>query len=282
MAIALKCLNGLRIQTTSQLQHSSSQSYAQTTILKCSFGTSKYCLNFLKEATCENFISMSQSSRQKLQTKRHGHQYSQTSSDSLERDCSGQSSALSSASAPCPFLHYIERRRDKVIQDDLEFKDYLAQQERIVDDFMNVLGVQTIAHKNDYYSHQQHYHAYQKEVVSRMGLPCPAFVLGITLKQIVKQAKLQNKLSKVKEVLYLRGFSQEVPKKLSARSPSAAANKIVTLPALSPVTILIHYYKRGSKSSTDAFTAVVAATSTTSSLTDLVHSLDLEIQQQIR
>lgn len=84
--------------------------------------------------------------------------------------------------APCPFLHYIERRRDKVIQDDIEFKDYLAQQEKIVEDFMNVLGVQTIAHKNEYYGHQQHHHGYHKEVVSRMGLPCPAFVLGITLK----------------------------------------------------------------------------------------------------
>jgi hypothetical protein len=25
----------------------------------------------------------------------------------------------------CPFIHYLERRRDKVVQDDLEFKDYL-------------------------------------------------------------------------------------------------------------------------------------------------------------
>ena len=52
-------------------------------ILKCSFGTSKYCSNFLKEANCES-------------------------------------------SEKCPFLHYIERRRDKVIQDDFEFKDFIS------------------------------------------------------------------------------------------------------------------------------------------------------------
>lgn len=70
VAIALRCLNGLKIV------------YSNST-LKCSFGTSKYCSNFLKESSCDP---------------------SQTA---------------------CPFLHYIERRRDKVIQDDFEFKDFI-------------------------------------------------------------------------------------------------------------------------------------------------------------
>ena len=52
--------------------------------LKCSFGTSKYCANFLSNAYCESF--------------REG---------------------------KCPFIHYLERRRDRVIQDDAEFKVFL-------------------------------------------------------------------------------------------------------------------------------------------------------------
>ena len=82
VAIALKCLNGLKI--------------GQVT-LKCSFGTSKYCMNFLKEAHCDS---------------------------------------KSGENPNCPFLHYIERRRDKVIQDDFEFKDFLQQQDKIVEKFM--------------------------------------------------------------------------------------------------------------------------------------------------
>ena len=54
--------------------------------LKCSFGTSKYCANFLAYAQC----------------------------DTLE------------SKGTCPFIHALERRRDKVIEDDNEFKDYLA------------------------------------------------------------------------------------------------------------------------------------------------------------
>lgn len=98
---------------------------------------------------------------------------SQNSSDSTDRDVAHQQS-------PCPFLHYVERRRDKVIQDDIEFKDYLAQQDRIVEDFMDVLELKTVAHKNDYYSAGSQGQPGYKEVVSRMGLPCPGFVLGVT------------------------------------------------------------------------------------------------------
>jgi hypothetical protein len=29
-------------------------------------------------------------------------------------------------SGKCPFIHYLERRRDKVIEDDQEFKEFLA------------------------------------------------------------------------------------------------------------------------------------------------------------
>jgi len=72
-----QCLNGLKISGGSTL--------------KCSFGTSKYCSNFLTHAYCESFEQQSPSTK-----------------------------------SPCPFIHYLERRRDKVIQDDNEFKDYLA------------------------------------------------------------------------------------------------------------------------------------------------------------
>lgn len=67
-----QCLNGLQL--------------SDGNTLKCSFGTSKYCANFLAYATCETH-----------ETK-----------------------------GTCPFIHKLERRRDKVIEDDNEFKDYLA------------------------------------------------------------------------------------------------------------------------------------------------------------
>ena len=69
VAIAIKCLNGLRVGQF---------------VLKCSFGTSKYCANFLSNAKCEAL-----------------------------RD------------GKCPFIHYLERRRDLVIQDDFEFKKFI-------------------------------------------------------------------------------------------------------------------------------------------------------------
>jgi len=55
-------------------------------VLKCSFGTSKYCSNYLRDCYCEAY----------------------------DRDPKS-----------CPFLHYLERRRDKVIENDPEFRDYL-------------------------------------------------------------------------------------------------------------------------------------------------------------
>ena len=52
----------------------------------------------------------------------------------------------------CPFLHFIERRRDKVIQDDFEFKDFLSQQESIVDKFLSVLNFKQIGTKNEFFN----------------------------------------------------------------------------------------------------------------------------------
>lgn len=69
--------------------------------LKCSFGTSKYCKNFLLDSSCEQY----------------------------------QASA-------CPFLHYLERQRDKVVQDDPEFKEYLGSQDAIANSFLEVLGLE--------------------------------------------------------------------------------------------------------------------------------------------
>ncbi len=53
--------------------------------LKCSFGTSKYCANYLAYAKCESQM----------------------------------------IKGTCPFIHELERQRDKVIEDDNEFKEYL-------------------------------------------------------------------------------------------------------------------------------------------------------------
>ena len=57
--------------------------------LKCSVGTSKYCSNFLSYNRCESLVTK----------------------------------------GSCPFIHYLERRRDKVIEDDNEFKEYLGVQD---------------------------------------------------------------------------------------------------------------------------------------------------------
>lgn len=60
VAVALKCLNGLKI--------------GEGCTLKASFGTSKYCSNFLANSHCDSHLE-----------------------------------------GKCPFIHYLERRRDKVI-----------------------------------------------------------------------------------------------------------------------------------------------------------------------
>ena len=100
VALALCCLNGLRIPLGNH-----------HTFLRCSFGTSKYCANFLKEADCE---------------------------------------AHQGPHSTCPFLHYVEHRRDMVIQDDFEFKEYLAQQNIIASDFLQKIGLDCLEDKNGY------------------------------------------------------------------------------------------------------------------------------------
>jgi len=101
--------------------------------LKCSFGTSKYCLNFLKEASCE--------------------------------------------SEQCPFLHYVERRRDKVIHDDAEFKDFINTQDRIVQKFMSILELDAVRSKNEFY-------VAKKELMGQDWLPSPAHILGKSFNEI--------------------------------------------------------------------------------------------------
>lgn len=133
VAIALKCLNGLKLpgyqkqsKAVNKRQARYNEFLAQNSTLKCSFGTSKYCLNFLKEASCE--------------------------------------------SEACPFLHYVERRRDKVIHDDAEFKDFVNTQDRIVQNFMSVLELDSVRTKNDFYE------GCDKDVMEELGLPSPEFI----------------------------------------------------------------------------------------------------------
>ena len=126
VAIALKCLNGLRI--------------GQGT-LKCSFGTSKYCMNFLKEAHCDSKLDGNQS---------------------------------------CPFIHKIERRRDKVIQDDFEFKDWVQQQDKIVENFMAKMNLRQLGSKNEFYKTSA-------DPINHQGLPSPGYVLGQNFRSIKGQ-----------------------------------------------------------------------------------------------
>ena len=106
---------------------------AQNSTLKASFGTSKYCLNFLKESCCESEV--------------------------------------------CPFLHYIERRRDKVIHDDAEFKDFINTQDRIVDKFLKVLSLDSVRDKNEFYGDD-------KEEMNQYGLPGLSFIFDKKFDQI--------------------------------------------------------------------------------------------------
>jgi len=75
--------------------------------------------------------------------------------------------------ARCPFLHYIERRRDKVIQDDLEFKEFLVQQDVIAIEFQMLLGLKQLERKSDFY----HYGCYGDPVL-RQGFPTVSYILG--------------------------------------------------------------------------------------------------------
>ena len=68
--------------------------------LKAQFGTSKYCKNFLTNGLCDS---------------------------------------LAKPGNPCPFIHKLERRRDKVIQDDPEFNEYCRTQDNVASDFMSAL-----------------------------------------------------------------------------------------------------------------------------------------------
>jgi len=80
--------------------------------------------------------------------------------------------------ASCPFLHYVERRRDKVIQDDFEFKDFIAQQDQICENFLDVLGLQVLVKKTEYYSSND------REPVLRQGLPSSSYILGVSSKNL--------------------------------------------------------------------------------------------------
>lgn len=129
------CINGLKVPL---------QKYGQSSTLKCSFGTSKYCSNFLKDSRCNT---------------------------------------EESPNAICPFLHYIERRRDKVIQDDYEFKEFIQQQEDIVTQFMTALNLKKKAVKCDYFNPEDF------DSVCKQGFPSTSLKLGHDLTHLV-QGKL--------------------------------------------------------------------------------------------
>jgi hypothetical protein len=101
--------------------------------LKCSYGTSKYCANFLANAQCE----------------------------------------VHETKGTCPFIHELERRRDKVIEDDNEFKDYLAVQDKIATDFCFKLGLFNQTRLSTWSFHS--------------GLPGPSDMLGLQMGHILER-----------------------------------------------------------------------------------------------
>lgn len=146
VALALSCLNGLRIPTSGNSKYC---------LLKCSVGTSKYCANFLKDSRCESHES---------------------------------------AESCCPFIHEIEHRRDKVIQDDFEFKDFLSQQDSIASMFTNCLGLTVVAEKNRFFQQKI------REPLQRQGLPSPMFIFGKDSKHFRRFEQFR----RIREIKYLR------------------------------------------------------------------------------
>ena len=133
VAMAIKCLNGLRVGGNSNF------------VLKCSFGTSKYCANFLSNGSCDAYKD-----------------------------------------GKCPFIHYLERRRHMVIQDDTEFKDFLSIQDSIASEFCEALGLSA------------DFTAEAKEWSLKRGLPGPSQVWGLTQEQILQKAAKNKLISQVK------------------------------------------------------------------------------------
>ena len=179
VALALRSLNSLKIPW--------GQGYRTT--LKCSFGTSKYCLNFLKESECE----------------------------------SGESS--------CPFLHYLERRRDKVIQDDIEFREFISSQDKIVDKFEATVKLKQVGGKQEFYNPKN-----QNSFLTQ-GFPSLSFIYGKSLDTIqTKIGGTRTTKCKLANIPFLtvphssmRTENLQVPK----------TSKIVEIPCVEAVSVKI-------------------------------------------
>lgn len=145
----------------------------------------------------------------------------------------------------CPFLHYIERRRDKVIHDDHEFRDFINSQDRIVDQFMSLLGLSSTANKCDYYSDALCRGGI--DAVSKLGLPSPNFVIGQSSKNMLDDA--QNKLHHLRTIEYLQVNKPSEPMQSvvldSSPAVSSSNETIVQLPDRDAISVRVKLYKKG-------------------------------------
>ena len=126
-----------------------------------------------------------------------------------------------------------------VIQDDAEFKDFIQMQDKIVDRFIQVLGLADIRPRSAFYK--------EDRSITRLpdiGLPSPNFVLGKTFKQITRSLVRDGRLdlSVLKTVEYLS--TKDVP----APKPQNKTTKVVELPTCEAVCVKMKKYKQGSKS----------------------------------
>ena len=83
--------------------------------LRCSFGTSKYCSHFLGDHLCE--------------------------ANHMFLTFPPKWNPLNYSKNKCPFVHELERRRTRVIQDDEEFQFYVKIQERVAFYICAVFGL---------------------------------------------------------------------------------------------------------------------------------------------
>lgn len=113
-----------------------------------------------------------------------------------------------------------------MIQDDFEFKDFLQQQDKIVEKFMTRLGLQQLKPRNEFFKKSQ-------DPLSHQGLPSPNFLFGKSSASVMNIS--------IEDIEFMSFDPNPELKKKSQKG--------VELPQMSAVQVKVTLYKRGSKSS---------------------------------
>ena len=123
-------------------------------IIKSSFGTSKYCKKFLNNAYCE----------------------------ALDKEKENKKG--------CPFIHFLERRRDLVVENDREFNKFLAIQAWIVRDYLAKIHPEIVLDDANFSSDCQN------------SLPSPSSVLGENAMSVLKKISSEKALEVLEDIKF--------------------------------------------------------------------------------